>query len=194
MEKKKSFEIESLEDQIRRITSWIVDIILVAVLAFFLTWAFGTRVVMVGNSMNPLLSDGDTLMIDRLKSRLVPPQRFDIAVYTLEGDDSVYLKLVLGLPGETLQIRDGSVYINNRLLEDERLAFSVPNAGIAEEPVLLGADEYFVIGRSPDASRDSRFSEVGNIHRDQIRGTVWLRSAPFGRFGVIREPAGKEAP
>lgn len=192
MNKKSSFEVMSLEDQIRRITSWVVDIILAALLAFFLTWAFGTRVEMVGNSMNPLLSSGDRLMIDRLKSRLIPPQRFDIAAYTLEGDDSVYLKLILGLPGETLQIRDGSVYVNDQRLEDERLPFSVPNAGIAAEPVLLGADEYFVIGRSPDASQDSRFAEVGNIHREQIQGTVWLRYSPFGSFGFVREPAGKE--
>ena len=101
MDKKSSYEVTSLEDQIRRITSWVVDIILAALLAFFLTWAFGTRVTMVGNSMDPLLSGGDSLMINRLKNRLTEPQRFDIAAYTLEGDDSVYLKLVLGLPGES---------------------------------------------------------------------------------------------
>ena len=192
MDKKSSYEVTSLEDQIRRITSWVVDIILAALLAFFLTWAFGTRVTMVGNSMDPLLSGGDSLMINRLKNRLTEPQRFDIAAYTLEGDDSVYLKLVLGLPGETIQIKDGRVYVNNQLLEDERMAFSVPNAGIAEEPVVLGADEYFVSGRSPDASRDSRFSEVGNIRREQIMGTVWLRSLPLGSFGFVAEPKSKE--
>lgn len=192
MDKKSSYEVTSLEDQIRRITSWVVDIILAALLAFFLTWAFGTRVTMVGNSMDPLLSGGDSLMINRLKNRLTDPQRFDIAAYTLEGDDSVYLKLVLGLPGETIQIKDGRVYVNNQLLEDERMVFSVPNAGIAEEPVVLGADEYFVIGRSPDASRDSRFSEVGNIRREQIMGTVWLRCLPLGSFGFVAEPKSKE--
>ena len=192
MDKKSSYEVTSLEDQIRRITSWVVDIILAALLAFFLTWAFGTRVTMVGNSMDPLLSGGDSLMINRLKNRLTEPQRFDIAAYTLEGDDSVYLKLVMGLPGETIQIKDGRVYVNNQLLEDERMAFSVPNAGIAEEPVVLGADEYFVIGRSPDASRDSRFSEVGNIRREQIMGTVWLRCLPLGSFGFVAEPKSKE--
>lgn len=192
MDKKSSYEVTSLEDQIRRITSWVVDIILAALLAFFLTWAFGTRVTMVGNSMDPLLSGGDSLMINRLKNRLTEPQRFDIAAYTLEGDDSVYLKLVLGLPGETIQIKDGRVYVNNQLLEDERMVFSVPNAGIAEEPVVLGADEYFVIGRSPDASRDSRFSEVGNIRREQIMGTVWLRCLPLGSFGFVAEPKSKE--
>ena len=194
MDKKKSFEIVSLEDQIRRITSWIVDIILVIVLAFFLTWAFGTRVTMEGNSMSPLLSGGDGLMINRLKSRLIRPDRFDIAAYTLPDDDSVYLKLILGLPGETLQIKDGRVYVNNRLLEDERLSFTIPNAGAAEEPILLGEDEYFVIGRSPDASRDSRFEDVGNVRRGQIQGTVWLRYTPLSGFGSRREPAVKEEP
>ena len=192
MAKKSSFEVMSLEEQIRMITSWVVDIVLVALLAFFLTWAFGTRVTMLGNSMTPLLESGDRLMINRTKSRLVPLQRFDIAAYTLDADDSVYLKLILSLPGEKLQIKDGKVYINDQLLEDERLAFSIPNAGLAEEPVYLDTDEYFVIGRSPDASQDSRNAEVGNIRREQIRGTVWLRSAPFSSFGAVREPAGKE--
>ena len=192
MAKKSSFEIMSLEDQIRRITSWVVDIVLVALLAFFLTWAFGTRVTMIGNSMTPLLESGNRLMIDRTKNRLISPQRFDIAAYTLEEDGSVYLKLILGLPGETLQIKDGRVYIDNQLLEDERMAFAIPNAGLAEEPILLGPDEYFVIGRSPDASQDSRFAEVGNIRREQIMGTVWLRCSPLGSFGFVREPAGRE--
>ena len=192
MNRKKTYEVVSLEDQIRRVTSWIVDIILVVILAFFLTWAFGSRVTMDGSSMSPLISGGDKMMVNRLKCRFLPIDRFDIAAYHLKGEENVYLKLVIGLPGETLQIKDGQVYINNKLLEDERLAFSIQNAGITEEPVLLGKDEYFVIGRSPDASLDSRFSEVGNIRRDQVEGTVWLRYSPLPSFGFIREPKNKE--
>ena len=127
-------------------------------------------------------------MINRLEGRLVPLKRFDIAAYTLPEDSSVYLKMILGLPGETVQIKDGQVYINNELLQDERLCFSIPNAGSAEEPILLGGNEYFVIGRSPEASRDSRYPEIGNIRLEQIQGTVWLRYAPFSAFGFIREP------
>ena len=187
MAKKRSYEIVSAEDLVRRITSWTVDIILVLILAFFLTWAFGTRVTMEGNSMTPLVSSGDRLLVNRTKGKLIPLQRFDIAAYTLSGEENVYLKLILGLPGETVQIRDGKVYINDQLLEDERISFSIPNAGVAEEAVLLGEGEYFVIGRSPDASRDSRFSDIGNISSRQILGTVWLRYSPFSDFGAVRE-------
>ena len=192
MTKKKPYEIISAEDVIRRVTSWTVDIILVLTLAFFLTWAFGTRVTMEGNSMAPLISGGDKLLINRTKGKLIALNRFDVAAYTLSDDNSVYLKLILGLPGETVQIRDGKVYIDGRLLEDDRMVFMVPNAGIAEEPVLLGEDEYFVIGRSPDASRDSRFADVGNIRASRILGTVWLRYSPFTAFGAVRETAEKE--
>ncbi len=194
MARKRSYEIVSVEDLVRRITSWTVDIILVLALAFFLTWAFGTRVTMEGNSMAPLISSGDKLFINRTKGTLIPLKRFDIAAYTQTGEDSVYLKLILGLPGETVQIKDGRVLINGVLLEDERISFSIPNAGIAEEPVLLGEDEYFLIGRSPDASRDSRFSDIGNIRASEIRGTVWLRYSPFSNFGSVSETAAKEAP
>ena len=190
--KKSTFEVVSLEDQIRRITSWIVDVVLVVILAFFLTWAFGTRVTMVGNSMSPLLESGDRMFVNRTKGRLVPLQRFDVAAYEMPDDDSIYLKLILGLPGETVQIKDGLVYVNNELLEDKRLSFRIPNAGIAEDPILLGEGEFFVIGRSPDASLDSRSAEVGNIPQDRICGTVWLRYSPIGNFGFVRERADRE--
>ena len=194
MAKKRSYEIVSAEELVRRITSWTVDIVLVLIAAFFLTWAFGTRVTMEGNSMTPLMSSGDRLLINRTKGSLIPLSRFDIAAYTQAGEDSVYLKLILGLPGETVQIRDGKVLINGQGLEDERITFSIPNAGIAEEPVLLGEGEYFVIGRSPDASRDSRFPDVGNISARQILGTVWMRYAPFSNFGAVKESADQETP
>ena len=193
MARKRSYEVVSAEDMIRRISSWIVDIILVVILAFFLTWAFGTRVTMEGNSMMPLMDSGDKMLINRTKGSLVPLKRFDLAAYTQEGEDSVYLKLILGLPGVTVQIRDGKVLINDQPLADERISFSIPNAGIAEDPVILGEDEYFVIGRSPDASRDSRFSDIGNIRKSEILGTVWLRYSPFSRFGSVSEHAEKES-
>ncbi len=193
MARKRSYEIVSAEDLVRRITSWTVDIILVLALAFFLTWAFGTRVTMEGNSMVPLISSGDKLLINRTKGHLIPLKRFDLAAYTPAGEENVNLKMILGLPGETVQIKDGKVLINGKLLEDERISFAIPNAGTAEEPVLLGEGEYFVIGRSPDASRDSRFSDIGNIRSSDILGTVWLRYSPFSNFGTVHETTEKEA-
>ena len=156
MARKRSYEVVSAEDMIRRISSWIVDIILVVILAFFLTWAFGTRVTMEGNSMMPLMDSGDKMLINRTKGSLVPLKRFDLAAYTQEGEDSVYLKLILGLPGETVQIRDGKVLINDQPLADERISFSIPNAGIAEDPVILGEDEYFVLGDNRELFRSKR--------------------------------------
>ncbi len=192
MARKRPYEILNAEDMILRISSWIVDVAIVLILAFFLTWAFGTRVTMEGNSMMPLLNSGDKLLIDRTKGSLIPLKRFDLAAYSQAGDDGVTLKLILGLPGETVQVKDGRVLINGEILDDERLCFSVANAGSAEEPVLLGADEYFVIGRSPDASRDSRFSDIGNIRSSEILGTIWLRYAPFSGFGSVKENAARE--
>ena len=187
MKKGKSFEIASAEDVVRRVTSWVTDIILVALLAFSLSWAFGSRITMDGGSMSPLLSGGEKVCINRLKGKLLPIERFDIAAYSAGDEGTIYIKLVLALPGETIQIKDGKVYIDQELLSDERLTFSIPNAGIAEEPVILGEGEYFVIGRSTNASRESRFAEVGNIRLDQFIGTVWLRYSPFSHFGLIKE-------
>ncbi len=174
-----AFEIDSLSTIIRRITAWVADLVLVILLACLLVNAFGTRVIMRGGSMAPTLSDENGLLLNRLKGSLLDIERFDIVAYRLSGGDSVYLKRVLALPGEELQLKDGRVYINGSLLEDERMSFTIASPGIAAEPVTLGEGEYFVIGENSDGSLDSRFSEVGNISLSQILGTVWFRYAPF---------------
>lgn len=183
--RKQSYEVLNLEDILRRSTLWIVDVALVILLALTLTYLFGGRVSVPSSSMNPTLQNGDKLLINRCKGRVMAIDRFDVAVYRLEDEDSVYLKRVLGLPGETVQILDGKVLINGEVLTDKRLNFTISSAGIAAEPIKLGTGEYFVIGENTDASLDSRFTDVGNIRLSQIVGTAWLRYAPFKNLGLI---------
>lgn len=179
MKNKRSYEVLTLGDLIKRVTLWVVDILLVVALALSLTYLFGTRVRMEGSSMTPTLSNGDGLLLNRSKGRILPIHRFDIVAYELEGQEGVFLKRVLALPGETLQIREGKVYINGEALPDNEYTQSLAYAGTAQTPLTLPEGEYFVIGENADASLDSRFGDVGNIPADHILGTVWLRYAPF---------------
>ena len=101
-------------------------------------------------------------------------------------DQKMNVKRVIGLPGETVQIKGGQIYINDELIEQPEGAGSISLAGIAENPVKLGEDEYFLLGDNRDSSEDSRFSNVGNVSGKQIQGRVWIRIAPLANLELIR--------
>ncbi|HCY60761.1 MAG TPA: signal peptidase I, partial [Lachnoclostridium sp.] len=111
--------------------------------------------------------------------------RFDVVVFEREGQQPG-IKRIIGLPGETVQIKNGSVYINGELLKAENGLAEATIAGVAEYPVELGDDEYFLLGDNRESSEDSRFSGIGNIKRENLIGRVWLRFQPFSRLGFVR--------
>ena len=185
MNKRRRYDVVTLGDLIKQVTLWVVDIILVVALALSLSYLFATRVRMEGSSMSATLSNGDKLMLNRLKGPILPIQRYDIVAYELEGREGVFLKRVLALPGESLQIREGKVYINGEALTENDYTKSLSYAGEAQKGITLGEDEYFVVGENADASLDSRFSDVGNIPGRNILGTVWFRYAPFRHLRVF---------
>ena len=176
---KRSYEVVTVGDIVKTVSVWIIDVILVVALGLVLTHLFGTRVRMEGSSMTPTISGGDRMLLNRVKGKIIPVKRYDIVVFHLPGQDGVYLKRVLALPGETLQIIQGVVYINGEALPESEYTSTLAYAGVAVSPLTLRKDEYFVIGENADASLDSRFTDVGNIPAENILGTVWIRFAPF---------------
>ena len=90
------------------------------------------------------------------------------------------------MPGETIQIIDGEVYIDGQILGEEYGTEVMQDAGIAEVPVTLGEDEYFVLGDNRNHSMDSRDSRVGILKREDLVGRAWVRIWPFSEFGVIK--------
>ena len=123
----------------------------------------------------------------RFPYRFRDPERYDIVVfpYRLE-ENTYYIKRIIGLPGETVQIVDGYVYINGVQLDEHYGNEIMEKPGIAAEPVTLGEDEYFVLGDNRNNSQDSRTASVGVIHRDEILGRAWVRIWPLSDFGVIK--------
>ncbi|WP_455057298.1 signal peptidase I, partial [Jutongia sp.] len=99
-----------------------------------------------------------------------------------------YIKRVIGLPGETVQIIDGSVYINNEKLDDDVYgAATINEAGIAENPLVLGENQYFVMGDNRNMSTDSRNSYVGLVNKNDIIGEAWLCTWPLNHFGGVKK-------
>lgn len=169
---------------LRRIISWTVDIILVIAFAWFTVYTFGTEINIAGHSMSPYMENGDVVLMNRLSYTLTGPKRFDVVVFQRE-DKRTNVKRVIGLPGETVQIYGGYIFIGGERLEAENSLDEVSLAGLAETPITLGENEYFLLGDNRDSSEDSRFINVGNVKKEQILGRVWIRILPIRRFSFI---------
>ena len=150
----------------------------------------GQRTEVEGASMETTLHNGDNLIVDKLSYRFHDPERFDIIVFPFQfQDNTYYIKRIIGLPGETVQIMDdGSIYINGEKLEENygMEVIKPETIGRAAEPIELGDDEYFVMGDNRNNSSDSRTDMVGNITRENIIGKAWLRIWPVSDFGVLQ--------
>lgn len=150
----------------------------------------GQRTEVEGASMENTLHNGDNLIVDKLSYRFHDPERFDIIVFPFQfQDNTYYIKRIIGMPGETVQIMDdGSIYINGEKLEENygMEVIKPETIGRAAEPIELGDDEYFVMGDNRNNSSDSRTDMVGNITRENIIGKAWLRIWPVSDFGVLQ--------
>ena len=138
--------------------------------------------------METTLSDGDNLIVDKLTYHFSDPERFDIIVFPFQYEENTYyVKRIIGLPGETVQIDlEGNIYINGEILEEDYGLEPILFPGLAAEPITLGEDEYFVLGDNRNNSSDSRDASVGNIHRDDIVGKAWVRIWPLNKIGVLK--------
>lgn len=159
-----------------------------------LTWLVitfvGQRTQVDGSSMEPMLSDGDNLIVDKITYRFRDPQRFDIIVFPFQyKENTYYIKRIIGLPGETVQIDEqGNIYIDGEVLpENYGMEIIRPDTvGIAANPITLGEDEYFVMGDNRNNSSDSRVEVVGNINRKDIIGRAWVRIWPLNKLGILK--------
>lgn len=145
------------------------------------------RTCVDGSSMNDTLQDGDNLMVDKLSYRFTEPERYDIIVFPYEHKaNTYYIKRIIGMPGETVQVKDGMVYIDGKVQVEPYGKEYMEYAGIAGEPIKLGRDEYFVLGDNRNNSSDSRDPSVGNVKRDKIVGKAFIRIWPLSEFGILK--------
>ena len=170
----------------REILSTAAYLLIVVALTFLFVQFVGQRTHVNGDSMNVTLEDGDNLIVDKLSYRFKEPKRFDIVVFPYQYQEKTYyIKRIIGMPGETVQVMDGMVYIDGEMLNETYGKETMQYAGVASEPITLGEDEYFVLGDNRNNSSDSRDPSVGNIKEDQIIGKAWLRIWPLNKFGIL---------
>lgn len=171
----------------RELFGWIVYIAIVVGLTYLIITYVGQRTRVDGSSMNPTLTDGDNLIVDKISYRFHDPERYDIIVFPWSEEEKIYyIKRIIGLPGETVQVKDGEVYINGERLGEHYGAEVMESAGIAENPIVLGDDEYFLLGDNRNHSSDSRDPSVGIVSRDRLMGKAWVRIWPLNSVGVIK--------
>ena len=172
----------------RELLGWLFYILIIIGLTYLIITYVGQRTRVSGSSMETTLSDGDNLIVDKLSYRFQDPKRFDIVVFPYKYEEKTYdIKRIIGLPGDTVQVKDGYTYINGELLESDIYGAEVMiEAGTASEPITLGEEEYFVLGDNRNHSLDSRDPSVGILKREDLIGRAWVRIYPFDKMGVIR--------
>ncbi len=141
-----------------------------------------------GRSMMNTLQDEESLLVEKVTYHFKNPDRFDIITFYPQGRDheEYYIKRVIGLPGETVQITGNTIYIDGEVLKESYGREPMESGGIAEEPIKLGEDEFFVLGDNRNESIDSRDGDdVGVVNKKNIDGHAILRIYPFSEFGII---------
>lgn len=172
---------------VKELFIWILIFAVGIAAAYVIVQYVGERTVVNGDSMYPALSDKDNLIVDKISYRFTDPKRFDIVVFPFRyQEDTFYIKRVIGLPGETVQIYDGAVYINGKLLNDPYGYEEISNAGLASDAITLGEQEYFVLGDNRNNSSDSREPSVGTITRSELIGKACIRIWPFNKIGLLK--------
>ncbi|MBR3396957.1 MAG: signal peptidase I [Lachnospiraceae bacterium] len=168
----------------RNIIGWIVELVAVVLLAFVCTYAFGQRVIAVDTSMEPTLAVGDKALLNTAVKAFGSLERGDVVAYRTSNDvnASIQIRRIIGLPGETVQIRSGQIFIDGELYLEQRDFPPISNPGLAESEITLGGTEYFVLGDSRNNSEDSRHVDVGNVDKEQILGRLWLKTDPMTRI------------
>lgn len=185
------YELEERENarkkRNRAILTLIAEVAAVVLLSYLIV-AFGlVRISMIGDSMQPTLSDGNSIIVNKMSFRFTKPKRNDVIVFKQSGDEHSYynIKRVIGLPGETVQIKDGFIYINGDKLDEKYKFDAISNGGLANEEITLDAKEYFVLGDNRNASEDSRYANIGLVMKQDIVGRAWMRVSPFNFVSKI---------
>lgn len=156
-------------------------------LAVVLVLNVGMKTNVIGVSMEPTLYNGQKVLINRFTYKLTAPKEGDVIVFLPNGNQNThyYVKRVVAVPGDTVQIIDGRLYVNGEAEEDESFD-KMEDAGIAENQIVLANDEFFVLGDNRNISEDSRSGNIGPVNKATIYGKAWFHMSGGGEgMGLI---------
>ena len=185
LEEQQEGKKKSEKSQMREFFSLILYVAGVVLLSIVLNKFVIQKVEVDGPSMNTTLKTGQQLMVQKVSYHFTDPKRGDIVVFQPPGyeDDTLYIKRVIGVPGDRVQIIDGYIYLNGKKYDDPQWREEILDPGIAEEEVTVGEGEYFVVGDNRNDSTDSR--EFGAVEKSRIMGEAVLRIWPLNKVGLL---------
>lgn len=187
-EKQKELTLEFIKSKTGRLVfTWFFQVAVVLALSAVAAIFFFQSITMQESSMEPSLQTGEKFFMNKVVYKLGSPERGDVIAFTKDGKDNaaVHIKRIIGLPGETVQIKDGKVYIDGELYKEEQDFPEITNPGLAQESIKLKKDEYFVLGDNRNNSEDSRFAEVKNVKKKYIEGKLWFRISPWKKMSFL---------
>ena len=185
---KKQKHAEKIKKTLIHVGIWLLGLLIVIALGVFAVRGFGIKTVIIDQSMNPTLQNEDVVLLNKLSYKIGSPKRMDVVAVRIGASENspTYVRRIIGLPGETVQIKDGKVYIDDTELELTFNDSAIENAGVAEKGETLGDNEYFVLCDDYNNNRDdSRLDSIGTIDSDQVLGKVWLIRSPLSRLGLV---------
>ena len=178
-----------LEDKkVRGILNWIFHIAVVLIFGILVGMAMFQSVTVQESAMEPTLQVGESFFVNRAIYKVSSPERGDIIVYKTSGSDDAALHIgrVIGLPGETVQISNGTILINGEIYDEKQDFPEISNGGLASSGISLESGEYFVLGDNRNNSEDSRYGDIGNISKKYIVGKLWFTISPKDKIGFLK--------
>ena len=176
------------DDRTRGIVKWVFEIIVTLVFAVLVAISAFQTVTLQESAMEPTYSVGQKFFVNRALYKIKSPKRGDVIVFKTSASDdaALHIRRVIGLPGETVQIKECQIYINGNVYEENGAYQEIADGGLADSAITLESGEYFVLGDNRNNSEDSRFSDIGNISKKYIVGKIWFTVSPKSKIGFIR--------
>ncbi len=171
------------DEKIRKYADYLITALLCVIIFFGVRMFIAIPVQADGISMYPTVDNKDVVLVNKLAYLFKDPEYQDIIIFPYD-DNEVYIKRVIGMPGDEIDMKDGYLYINGEKYVDEYGGILMAY-GDREYPITLEEDMYYVLGDNRDVSKDSRYSSVGDISKDEIIGKAVFTYFPFKNFKVL---------
>lgn len=183
MSKKKNHELKFYQKEKKikphhfKSVFWVFFFMLAAsFIAFVLVLIFGTRTTVIGDSMEPTFYNSQEVLINKASYIILSPKEGDIVAFYPNGNKKThyYIKRIVAVPGDKVIIKDGHLYVNDVIYKNENKYDKMDYAGMAENEIVLGKNEYFILGDNRNFSDDSRDGNIGPVNKNQIEGKIWF--------------------
>ena len=168
-----------------RTRSYLLFVLLIGCICYLVSHFVVQLYFVNGSSMEPTYTSGQPVLLQKFG---LPDclDYNDVIVIRHETLGRNIVKRIVALPGDTVQIKNGTVYVNGKVFDEKIEAASIEHAELAEDEIEVGEDEFFVLGDNRNNSEDSRYANIGNVKKEYIVGKAWFIVSPLKDFGFVK--------